>query len=538
MQFDYVIVGGGSAGCVLARRLTDDGQTRVCLIEAGGNGTDVTVRAQLGTAATVPGRIGHNNWQFSTTPQPGLNGRSGYQPRGKCLGGSSAINASLYIRGHRKDYDEWAASGCSGWSWDDVAPYFRKSENNQRGADSLHGGDGPLQVTDQPSPNRVSRAFVKAATELQIPANEDFNGPSQEGAGLYQVTHFHSGARKGERCSASAAYLEPVRDRPNLTVMTRARVTGLELDNGRAARVRFLQGGNQRVAEARREIILSAGALQSPQILMLSGIGPVRELERHGIRVAVDLPGVGQNLQDHLDVILNYRSPDTTLMGIGAAGFWNLAKSIPPWVRSGTGILTSPVAEAGAFVRSEPGLDRPDLQMHFTIGILDNHGRKTHLGYGYSLHTCILRPHSRGEVFLNDSDPMSPPAIDMGYLSDQRDMDLMVKGAELCRRILEGDALKPYRGEELFSKGVKTDADWAAYIRRYADTIYHPVGTCKMGQDPMAVVDPRLRVHGVKGLRVVDASIMPRLIGGNTNAPTMMIAEKAATMILEEQGIG
>ncbi|MTI00431.1 GMC family oxidoreductase [Roseibium sp. RKSG952] len=538
MLFDYVIVGGGSAGCVLARRLTDDGRTRVCLLEAGGTGSDITVRAQLGIAATVPGLIGHNNWQFQTTPQPGLNGREGYQPRGKCLGGSSAINASLYVRGHQNDYDDWADLGCSGWSWADVAPYFKKSENNQRGSDALHGGDGPLQVANQNAPHPISKAFVRAATELQIPANDDFNGPVQEGAGLYQVTHHHSGDRRGERCSAAAAYLVPVIDRANLSVLTKARVTGIDIEEGRAARVRFLQNGKPRQVEAAREIIVSAGALQSPQILMLSGIGPGHELERHGIPVKTDLPGVGQNLQDHLDVVLNFRSPDRSLVGLGASGLWNMAKAVKPFICNGTGLLTSPLAEAGAFVKSEPGLERPDLQMHFTIGILDNHGRTPHLGYGYSLHVCALRPHSAGEVFLLDGDPLSAPGIDMGYLTDERDMELMIKGARLARQVLASNVFDPYRGEEMYSRDVETDADWAAYIRQYADTIYHPVGTCKMGKDPMAVVDSRLRVHGVKGLRVVDASVMPRLIGGNTNAPTMMIAEKAADMIIKENAVG
>jgi len=533
MKFDYVIVGGGSAGCVLAARLSEDPAVTVCLIEAGGGGRDIFVRAPALVAAMVSGRPRINNWAFRTVPQPGLNGRRGFQPRGRCLGGSSAINAMLYVRGHRRDYDEWADLGAEGWGWDDVLPHFRRAEGNQRGADELHGADGPLQVADQSAPRRISQAFVAACADLQIPRNGDFNGARQEGAGLYQVTQHFRGAQKGERCSAASAYLFPAMGRANLTVLTCSVVEKVIVEEGRATAVQ-LRG--RRIA-ARREVILSGGAFNSPQLLLLSGIGPVEELRAHGIEPVHELPGVGQNLQDHLDYILSYRSKRRDVVGLNPRGLGRLAKAALRWRKTGEGLFATPFAEGGAFLRSDPGLDRPDLQVHFVVGIVDEHMRRLHLSDGYSAHICLLRPESRGHVGLSDTNPRSAPRIDPGFLSAGSDLIGLMRGARLLEAIMEAQPFAPWRGERLYPHD-GSDAALEADIRARADTIYHPVGTCRMGQDDMAVVDPRLRLHGVAGLRVVDASVMPRLVGGNTNAPTIMIAEKAAEMIRADQARG
>jgi choline dehydrogenase-like flavoprotein len=531
MAYDYVLAGGGSAGSTLAARLSEDPRITVCLIEAGGEGKGILVRAPIGVAAMLSGQPKINNWAFETVPQPGLNGRRGYQPRGKALGGSSAINGMIYIRGHRTDYDDWAALGCEGWSWNDVLPYFKRAEGNERGPDDWHGGNGPLRVANQRSPRPISYAFVDACAENQIRRNDDFNGPEQEGAGLYQVTQFWGGDKNGERCSAAAAYLHPVMGRPNLTVITDAHATGLVFDGKRATGVRYRRKGRDETAEARREVILCGGSFGSPQLLLLSGIGPVDELKQHGIGVVHELPGVGKNLQDHLDCITSYSSKQTDLFGLTVGGVLKLVRSMLQWRKDGTGIIASPGSEGAAFLKSDPGLDRPDLQLHFIIGKLADHMRKIQLGYGFSCRVCQLRPYSRGEVGLTSSDPQAPPRIDPRFLSDQRDAEIMLKGVKMVRRILEAPALKKYRHKELFAADVSSDEGLMNHIRTKADTIYHPVGTCKMGVDDMAVVDPQLRVRGLQGLRVVDASIMPTLIGGNTNAATIMIAEKAADMI-------
>ena len=532
MGFDYVIVGGGSAGCVLANRLSADQNVTVCLLEAGGGGKDFVIRAPAMVAAMISGRPRINNWAFFTEPQSELNYRRGYQPRGKALGGSSAINAMLYIRGHQKDYDEWAELGCEGWGWNDVLPYFIKSEGNQWGADDLHGQDGPLQVADQSEPRAITHAFLDAAESLQIRRNPDFNGPKQEGAGLYQVTQHYKGKQKGERCSAASAYLFPVQmARPNLTILTKTQVSKVILEEGRAVGVEYKQGGKVHHAKANKEVILSAGAFGSPQLLMLSGIGPCDELNKHGINVAHELPGVGRNLQDHLDHIISYRSKRADVISLNPAGLLRLTRAMLKWRRDGAGMFATPYAEGSAFIRSDPSLDRPDLQLHFTAAIVDNHLRTIHLSNGYSCHVCVLRPKSRGSVGLRDTHPTSAPRIDPQYLSHPDDLKLLMKGARLVERIMETDALAPWRGKRLYDYG-GSDAGLEADIRARADTIYHPVGTCAMGKDDMAVVDLQCRVNGIKGLRVVDASIMPRLIGGNTNAPTMMIAEKVADMIV------
>ena len=531
MKFDYVIVGGGSAGATLAARLSEDQNTTVCLLEAGGDGKDILIRAPVGVAVMLPGRGKINNWAFETVPQAGLNGRRGYQPRGKALGGSSAINAMLYVRGHRSDYDDWASLGCDGWSYQDVLPYFIRAEANQRGADQWHGGSGPLQVSDQQTPRPVSHAFIRAAAECQLPENNDFNGLEQEGVGLYQVTQFHTPQRNGERCSAAAAYLHPNAGRRNLTILLKAHVTRLEFEGRRAIAVRYRQRGADKRVEAGREIILCGGAFASPQLLQLSGVGRRDDLRRHGIAVMHELPGVGQNLRDHLDFTLAYKSKDSDMFGIGVAGAASLVRHIRQWRKDGTGLVASPFAEAGAFLKTEPGLTRPDVQLHFVVSLVDDHARKMHLGYGFSCHVCVLRPRSVGEVFLQSADPMAAPGIDPRFLSDPDDLSVLIKGAKITRTILEAPALARYRHQEVHTKDGMSDAEWETYIRSRADTIYHPVGTCKMGVDDMAVVDPQLRVRGLEGLRVVDASVFPTLIGGNTNGPTIMVAEKAADLI-------
>jgi choline dehydrogenase-like flavoprotein len=475
------------------------------------------------------------NWAFNTVPQPGLNGRRGYQPRGRALGGSSAINAMLYVRGHKSDYDGWAELGCAGWSWDDCLPYFKKSENNERGGDEIHGAEGPLQVSNQKNPRPITEAFVEAAARKQYRRREDFNDGDNEGVGHYQVTQFHSADKNGERCSAAAGYLHPVMDRPNLTVITKARATRILFEGKRAVGVAYRQGRANKEVHAQKEVILSGGAFQSPQLLQLSGIGRPQDITQHGIEMVHELQGVGQNLQDHLDFTLSYKTDDTDNFGIGLTGTARLAAAIFKWWRTGTGMVATPFAEGAAFLKTDPFLERPDIQLHFVISIVDRHAKRLHLGYGYGCHVCALRPHSRGEVFLQSGDPLADPGIDPRFLSDQRDLETTIKGAKMTREILQSQPLVGYAKKELF--GVKddmTNAEWEQHIRDRADTIYHPVGTCKMGTDEMAVVDPQLKVHGLEGLRVVDASIMPTLVGGNTNAPTIMIAEKCADMIKVE----
>ncbi|NOD31632.1 GMC family oxidoreductase [Ruegeria atlantica] len=534
MDFDYVIVGGGSAGSVLANRLSEDPSTSVCLLEAGGGGKSLFVRMPAAVVTALPGRPRINNWAFETVPQPGLNGRRGYQPRGKALGGSSAINAMLYVRGQQQDYDGWADLGCDGWDWDSVLPYFKRAENNELGADSVHGDSGPLQVSRQKEPRPITHAFIQAAQQMQHRHTEDFNRGDNEGVGLYQVTQFHDPAKNGERCSAAAGYLFPVSGRPNLTVITHAHASRLRFEGKRATGVvyRVRGKGADITVQAKREVLLCAGALKTPQLLQVSGVGAKSDLEPHGIAIHHELPGVGRNLQDHLDFALIFKTKDTDNFGIGPTGAARLLRHIQRWNKKGVSMAATPFAEGAAFLKTTPDLERPDIQLHFTIAMVDDHARKLHYGYGYSCHVCKLRPESRGTVGLNSADPMAAPAIDPAFLSDKRDLQTMIKGARMARDILNAPALAKYRHKELFGTDTaQTDQDWEEHIRARADTIYHPVGTCKMGVDEMAVVDPQLRVRGLEGLRIVDASVMPTLVSGNTNAPTIMIAEKAADMI-------
>lgn len=531
MQFDYVIVGGGSAGATLASRLSEDRNTSVCLLEAGGRGDSIMVRAPAAVVAMLPGRPKINNWAYETVPQPGLNGRKGYQPRGKALGGSSAINAMLYIRGHAGDYDEWASLGCRGWGWKDVLPYFQRAENNERGADAAHGAQGPLQVSNQKSPRPITRAFIEAGKAHQIPERDDFNTGDNEGIGLYQVTQFHDEQKNGERCSAAAAYLHPVMDRPNLRVLTGAHATRVLFQGKRATGVSYRKGGKDLTVHAGREVILCGGAFNTPQLLQLSGVGRPEDITPHGIAMVHALPGVGQNLQDHLDYTMAYKSRDRDNFGISLSGGLNLLRHIAEWRRTGKGMLATPFAEGAAFLKTDPSLARPDVQLHFVISIVDDHARKLHIGHGFSCHVCVLRPKSRGSVGLVSADPMAAPRIDPQFLSDPEDLRVMMKGIRKTRQIMQTPPLQGYIHKELFIKEDPDDAALEQHIRARSDTIYHPVGTCKMGQDDMAVVNPDLKVRGMEGLRVVDASVMPRLIGGNTNAPTIMIAEKAADLI-------
>lgn len=529
-MLDYIIVGGGSAGCVLAARLTEDPDISVALLEAGPGDKSVLIHCPAGLALLA--KTGQANWGFNTVPQPGLNGREGYMPRGKVLGGSSSVNAMIYARGHHRDYDQWAAEGNAGWSWDEVLPYFKRAEHNERGADAWHGTGGPLNVMDLRSPNRFSPVFVEAAQQAGFPHNPDFNGADQEGVGVYQVTH-----KNGERYSAAKAYLTPHLSRPNLHVITGAQATRILLERKRAVGVEYVQGGEVKQLRVEREVLLCGGAIQSPHLLMLSGIGPHEYLLQNSIATRHELPGVGQNLHDHVDVVLVANAPHLKdLFGLSLAGMARTVQGIFEWRNSRSGMLTTNFAEAGGFIKSQPSEAIPDLQLHFVVGKLLDHGRQTTFGHGYSCHVCLLRPLSRGSIQLDGKDPLAPPLIDPNFLSQRDDMDRLLRGFKIVRNILAQPALSQYGARELSNSAkAQSDIEIERFIRDHADTIYHPAGTCRMGSGEYDVVDAHLRVRGITALRVVDASIMPQLVGGNTNAPVIMIAEKAADMIRAAQ---
>jgi choline dehydrogenase-like flavoprotein len=523
MSYDYVVVGAGSAGCVLANRLSARPSCRVLLLEAGGRDWHPFIHMPAGLARLVDDK--RINWDYATEPEPALEGRRLWWPRGKVLGGSSSINAMCYTRGAPQDYDDWArASGDARWSWANVLPVFRRAEGNARGADAWHGAGGPLAVADLRHRNVLSQAFVDAAAAAGFARNGDFNGAVQEGFGFYQVTQ-----RNGARCSAAVAYLAPARARANLTVRTRALVQRIVFDGRRAAGVEYRRRGVVRRAEAGC-VILAGGAINSPQLLMLSGIGPADHLRAHGIAVVQDHAGVGANLQDHLDICTLVRSTQPVTYDKA-----NDAAVALRFLLRRDGIGSSNIAEAGGFVRSRLAPDaRCDVQFHFVPALLDDHGRHRLDGFGYTVHACNLRPRSRGAIRLRSADPAAPAAIHANYLSDAAGFDLavMIEGARLSRRILAQAPFAPYRGEEIFpGSAARSDAELAAFVRRKAETIYHPAGSCRMGADADAVVDAELRVRGVEGLRVADASVMPTLVGGNTNAPVIMIAERAAELL-------
>lgn len=540
-HYDYIIVGGGSAGCVLANRLSNDPTTTVLLLESGNDDTSPLVHLPVGAVAMVPTHF--NNWALNTVPQRHLANNPGYQPRGKVLGGSSAINAMIYIRGHKHDYDDWSHLG---WSWDAVLPYFIKSENNTLYDQldcNLHGNEGLLNVSESRSKHPVAKAFINSAIELGHPHNPDFNGQAQEGVGFYHVTQ-----KNGKRASAAVCYLNPIRHRPNLTIKTNTNVSRLLIsaaNNIKSTTSKAqCKGVLARVEDtdisfyADKEVLLCAGALHSPQLLMLSGIGDPQELNKHHIKVNVELPGVGQNLQDHPDYVSCYHAPESSLFGLSLKGTVKLAKQAVKFMTNRTGQLTSNFAEAGGFLKTDPSLDRPDIQFHFVVAAVNDHARdwRTAIKHGFSNHICVLRPKSKGRVFIKSSNIKDAPLIDPNFMAEQEDVDVLIKGLKLSNQILTNGVIDQYKATALKDDLSEDDTILEQRIRAHTDSVYHPVGTCKMGldNDYTAVVSPELNVYGVSGLRVVDASVFPNLIGGNTNAPTIMLAERAADIILNK----
>ena len=527
-EFDYVVVGGGSAGCCVAGRLSEDAKLTVCVLEAGGPDDSVFVRAPLGFAATASLNI--NSWGYNTIPQAGFKGRKGFQPRGKVMGGSSSVNAMVYTRGNAHDYNNWSALGNSGWSYQDVLPYFKKSENNECfGANDYRGVGGPLNVSYLRSPSPVNQAFIQACQEQGIPFNPDYNGERQFGVSPGQVTQ-----KGGERWNAARAYLDPHRHQDNLHVISHAHATQVMMEGKRAVGVRYMVNGVSHEVRARKEVVLSGGAFGTPQLLMLSGIGPALHLQDMGIPLVHELPGVGQNLQDHVTTVLIYKTHKINdAMGFSLKGTWNMIKAMLEWRDKRTGWITSNVSETQGFVSTEGNTDYPNIQLALCTGIVDDHARKMHWGHGYTLHVTLMRPKSRGSVTLASRDPMDKPLIDPAFFKEKEDLQTMMSATQMGLRIMQSDGLAAYRGEMLYPFDANNPAQVENFLRDHSDTEYHPVGTCKMGpsHDPLAVVDSELRVHGLQGLRVIDASVMPHLVSGNTNAPTIMIAEKGVDFI-------
>ncbi len=524
-QFDYVIVGAGSAGCVLANRLTESGKHRVLVLEAGGQDTNPWLHIPIGYGRHFSN--GEVNWRYETEPEPGCAGRKIPQPRGKVLGGSSSINGLLYVRGHAEDYNVWRQLGNAGWSYDDILPYFRKAEDQERGADDYHGKGGPLAVANARDQHPVCEAYLAAAEQAGFKLNPDFNGREQEGFGYYQVT-----MRDGMRWSAAKGYLKPAMKRSNLEVETGARTTRILFEGRRAVGVEYLKGDERRSVRARAEVILSLGSFNSPQLLQLSGLGPEALLRTHGIEVIADMPGVGADMQDHYAARTVWRCTQPITLNDVVGSFTRSIGTGLRFALQRRGMMTMAAACAGGFIRTEPGLSQPDIQVHIMLFSTDRLGTELHPFPGVTTPVLLLRPESRGKVEIRSADPLDPPAIFGGYLTSAKDCDVMVEGMKAVRRIMRQPAMAAFvSGEHEPGPECSSDADIIEYLRQRGNTAYHPTTTCRMGSDPRAVVDERLRVHGFTGLRVVDASIMPNVVSGNTNAPTIMIAEKAADMI-------
>ena len=527
-EFDYIIVGAGSAGCVLANRLSADGKNSVLLLEAGPKDTNLWIHVPLGYGKLFKDKT--VNWMYQTEPEPGLDGRSVFQPRGKVLGGSSSINGLLYVRGQHQDYDRWRQRGNTGWGYDDVLPYFKKAENQQRGASEYHGVGGPLPVSDSRNADPLSDAFVVAAAEAGIPTNPDFNGATQEGAGWFQTT-----TQNGRRASTAFSYLRPARSRSNLHIETSALAQRILFEGRRARAVEYRQGNTVRTARARREILVSGGAYNSPQLLQLSGVGPAELLNRHGLGVVLDAPGVGNDLQDHMQVRIVMRcAKKITLNDVVNSPVRQMMTGLQ-YALTRKGPLTIAAGTSGAFFKTNPRLATPDIQIHFLPFSTDKMGEKLHAFSGFTASVCQMRPESRGSLRIKSADPAVQPEIRINYLATETDRTANVEGLKILRKILQAPALKPYVVDE-YDPGPKvaTDEELLSYCRKRGTTIYHPTSTCRMGNDPLAVVDQRLQVRGIEGLRVVDCSVMPDLVSGNTNAPVIMIAEKASDMILED----